>query len=278
MASPPEKKSGSIRHSSRDAALLLQPDSTLSQMPKEHGDVFQLLACVLLGLVDQREFEALDNGLLRCGDPAAAQPRWRFPRNTNEFSRSVPADLTAFRARLPAEDQARADAQLDAIRQMERRLQALAKGGSCSKPTIDAAVDYSTEASLPAAMRAFISLTVAALACDQTRIVVMHDFISDGSERNPRFGAPFPPVNTPGNGQHALSHNADNSTPQFEGFRRLKAFNTQLACELASKLKAIPEPGVDGQTMLDNTSSKACRHSAPYVDRRHRIHLVIKEG
>jgi hypothetical protein len=105
-------------------------------------------------------------------------------------------------------------------------------------------------------MRAFISLTVAAFACDQTRLVIMHDFISDGSERNPRYGAPFPPINTPGanGGQHALSHNGDGSSnPQFQGFRRIKAFNTQLACELAAALKAIPEPSGSGETMLDNT-------------------------
>lgn len=187
-------------------------------------------------------------------------PQGPDPATLNRLARrksvldSVAKDLAAFRARLPAEDRARTDAQIDAIQQMEARLRALMAGGSaCTKPMIDSTIDYSTEESCPAAMRAYIALTVAAMACDQTRLVVLHDFVGDGSVRNPRFGAPFPPVNAPGNGQHALSHNGDSSTPMYEGFRRMRAFNTLLACELAKQLKAIPEPGVAGRSMLDNT-------------------------
>lgn len=181
-------------------------------------------------------------------DPAALA---RLARRKSVLDH-VARDLTTFKSRLPAEDRARADAQLGAIQQMESRLQSLAVSGACTKPTVDPNVDYAAEESLPDAMRAFIAITVAAFACDQTRLVVMHDFLSDGSTSNPRYGAPFAPVNTPGVGQHSLSHGLDDS-PTFEGFQRMKAFNTQLACELAAALKAIPEPGVSGETMLDNT-------------------------
>ena len=183
-------------------------------------------------------------GLTTTGpDPAMVR---RLARRQSVLD-TVTGDLTAFQKRLGTEDRARAEAQLATIRAMEQRLEAGAKPSACQKPGAPASgIDYTKAQFVPEAMRAFIDLAVAAMACDQTRVVLMHAYIRHYF--GPGITLPFAPVNQPNYSLHALSH--DDPGDNWASFIKAKAFHYRLAGELANKLKAIPE---NGKTMLDNT-------------------------
>ena len=104
---------------------------------------------------------------------------------------------------------------------------------------------------LPATMRAFIDITVAAMACDQTRVVLISNFLSDNSYD---YSCPYAPVNAPDAAHHALSHGGTNTNPDQSanqnGWLLERQFQHQMMAELAKKLKDIPE---GTGTMLDNT-------------------------
>jgi hypothetical protein len=157
----------------------------------------------------------------------------------------VAADLKDFRARLPAEDRARADAQLSALRTLEDRLGAgLTTGGAtCSKPAQTAGVDLKSDASFPAIARMHMGVIASAFACDLTRIALLQLRYKDFQVGT----LPFAPINQPYS-LHGLSHNQGNDA--FAGFRTAKTFFFSLAAELIDALKAVPEAG---GTMLDNT-------------------------
>lgn len=160
---------------------------------------------------------------------------------------TVTKELTAFKARLGPEDARRADAQLTVIREMERRLSNAVPQTACTKPTApDAKIDYTRDLYVPETMRAFIDLAVGALACDQTRVVLMHSYLREYHPAN--YRCPWAPVSRPDDDFHGLSH--DTPGDGFASFARAKAFFFQLAGELANKLKQVPEAG---GTMLDNT-------------------------
>lgn len=161
---------------------------------------------------------------------------------------AVKGDVMSFKQRLGPEDSLRADAQLTAIREMERRLAMgpPAAAPTCKIPTLPTGIDFSLDQFVPETMRAFSDLAVAAMACNQTNVVLMHSYLRE--YHPPNYKCPWAPANKPADDFHGLSH--DTPGDNFESFARAKAFFFQLAGELANKLKAIPEAG---GTMLDNT-------------------------
>jgi hypothetical protein len=189
-----------------------------------------------------RVFGALDPA----GGPDPALLR-RLARRQSVLD-SVTADVLAFKRRLGTEDAKRADAQLTAIREMEKRLTVgVPAGPACTKPAMPGGVDFKSHRFVPETMRAFIDLTVAAMACNQTRVVMMHSYLRE--YHPPNFLCPWAPANAPTASFHGLSH--DETGDGFAAFVRAKSFHFQLAGELANKLKAMPEQG--GGNMLDRT-------------------------
>lgn len=159
----------------------------------------------------------------------------------------VAEDVSSFQRRLGAEDARRAEAQLTIIREMEMKLAlGSASASSCRPPALRTGIDFKSALYVPETMRAFIDLAVAAMACDQTRVVLMHSYLRE--YHPPAYKCPWAPANQPGHDFHGLSH--DTPGDKFASFVRAKAFFFQLAAELAVKLKAVPELG---RTMLDHT-------------------------
>lgn len=185
-------------------------------------------------------------GLTGSSDPDPALVR-RLARRRSVLD-AVTGDVMAFKQRLGAEDARRADAQLTAIREMEKRLMAGTASAMpmCKPPTLATGVDFKSSMFVPETMRAFSDLAVASLACDRTRVVLMHSYLRE--YHPPNYKCPWSPANRPNDDFHGLSH--DTPGDQFASFVRAKAFFFQLAGELANKLKAIPE---GGGTMLDRT-------------------------
>lgn len=183
-------------------------------------------------------------GLTSTGpDPAVVR---RLARRKSVLD-TVVSDVNEFTKRLPSEDKARAEAQLASIRAMENRIAAGASmSTACVKPTLQSGVNFKSDQYVPECLRAFSDIAVAAIACDQARVILMHSYIRE--YHPPQFLCPWMPANQPNTSFHGLSH--DDPGDNFESFRRARAFHYQLAGELANKLKAIPEAG---GTMLDNT-------------------------
>jgi hypothetical protein len=186
-------------------------------------------------------------GSLMTGGPPDPAILRRLARRQSVLDH-VSKDISSFVKRLPTEDRTRAEAQLTAVEDMERRLRGQAAGNTtCGKPMLPA-LDFMADDNVPATMRTIIDLTVAALACDQTRLVMFHAYVASSQQ----YFCSWSPVNQPGHGLHSLSHNLEGS-PNFSAFKQAKAFHYQLAGELANKLKAIPEPTATGSSMLDHT-------------------------
>ena len=160
----------------------------------------------------------------------------------------VTADLSSFRKRLGTEDRARADAQLDAIRALERRLgdaitSPTAGASACARPARPMPIDVDDSANIPKLAGIMTDIVVAAFACDLTRIVAIQNYGSDYHHSQCNFD----PINTK-ESYHSLSHATD--AAGYAKFVALKKFFYGRAAELAMKLKQIPEAG---GSMLDNT-------------------------
>ena len=163
--------------------------------------------------------------------------------------RTVAADLGAFQRQLGADHRARADAQLAAVRTLEKNLGlSLQPNGTCGLPTLAERrkIDYKSDQFVPETMRAFIDLAVATMACDLTRVVLLHSYLRE--YHPPWFKCPWKPANAPDYDFHSLSH--DFTKDNYASFVRAKAFHFELAGELALKLSLIPEYG---GSMLDHT-------------------------
>jgi hypothetical protein len=178
------------------------------------------------------------------GGPSPAVLR-RLKRRQSVLD-ALTSDLNGFVGRLPPEDKLRAEAQLDAVRQMETMLTGqMHPPAGCSAPTAPSgSLDYASDINMPDTMRAFINITVAAFACDQTRVAMMHTYLSDDAN----YACRWAPCNS-ALSFHALSHDFDGKI-DGSGFALAKGFHFQLVAELAAALKAIPE---GSGTMLDNT-------------------------
>jgi hypothetical protein len=153
---------------------------------------------------------------------------------------NISKDLTRFRARLPKEDRARADAQLDAVRTMEQRLSTgLGAPARCGKPALAEKVNVKDSKALRDVSRMQFDLLTAALACDLTRIstVMYFDWRADPYTWN------FAPVNVP-TYLHDLSHE------HRDAFIVAKRVLFEEVVYFAQKLKSMPE---GAGTMLDNT-------------------------
>lgn len=152
-------------------------------------------------------------------------------------------EVEAFRRTLPAEDRARADAQLDAIRTLEGRLanggERPAPGMACKRPTTPAVkLDPKATKTYPQLLQTSIDAVVAALACDLTRVVMLGCDLTQTD--GPTDYAPLNDVNA----EHALSHD------YREKFEKLRGWYMEQVAYLLDRLAAIPEG--DGR-MLDNT-------------------------
>lgn len=178
-------------------------------------------------------------------DPVAAA-RLKLRRSVLD---SVATDLRAFRARLGAEDRVRADAQLECIRSLEKRLEGSDSGNAndaCAAPVLSKGIPVGLDPAgmtTPAKVRAQLDLILSAFACDLTRIATFYlETQTDDAVR-----ADFEPARA-GATWHEVSHQQDG--PGYDAFVRCQNWAFQQVAEFADRLKAIPEG--DG-TMLDNT-------------------------
>jgi len=177
-------------------------------------------------------------------DPALAR-LWKQRKSVLD---STLAETTRLRGIVGAEDRVKLDAHLAAIRDIENRLtgQTGSMPGtmtsvSCKAPTMQK-VDLKVDDQYLQAGNLQMDLAVAALACDQTRILTFQWSYSE-SEHLFQF------LNVSGN-HHALSHDFSSSGPGYDGYNAIQTWYAGQFASFLSKMDAVKEG--DG-TLLDNT-------------------------
>jgi hypothetical protein len=155
----------------------------------------------------------------------------------------VRADIADLRVRVGAEEKAKLDEHLDALRTTEK---GLFGGGtvSCTAPTAPAIADPTAMGSFPDVGKAQMDLLVTALACGQTRVASLQWSHTVSPAVFSWLGI--------GEGHHELSHNDDGNTAGVANFVKAERWYAEQFAYLVDKLKSTKDP-VTGGTMLDDT-------------------------
>ena len=161
---------------------------------------------------------------------------------------AVIGDYEAFNSKLGYDDRQRLEQHLEAIREVEKRLDAVGGfGEACELPIIDSPGEqYQQESNYPVTGKAQMDLLVMALACDITRVASLQ---WSRSVSNVNFGNLGVPQQL-SEGHHSLSHYDDNEGAAQADLLEINKWYTEQFAYLLGKMDAIQEG--DG-TMLDNT-------------------------
>jgi len=155
-------------------------------------------------------------------------------------------DFDRVRARVGADDRVRLDAHAEKIRELEIRLAAMPEpGAACTVPLVALPDTFDPQSSDfdDASMRAFVDLSVMAIACDLTRVATLH-FTNAYDPRFPFLALDIPPVF--GN-WHTMIHDGPASGYESTIVTALTWYSSQLAY-LLDRLADTP----DGEgTLLD---------------------------
>ena len=179
-------------------------------------------------------------------DPALAA-RLRARRSVLD---AVHQQFAAVRQRVSAADRQKLDAHAHLVRDLERRLGAEVIA-SCQAPPVPALFNPSDENNMARSAALMVDLSVAALACDQTRVITLQ--MSSGAN-NIRF----PHLNS-GQDDHQLSHAGPNDAAARSEWVRRKIWYSEQFARLLGGLEAVPEG--DG-TLLDHTLVLWCSELA----------------
>ena len=162
--------------------------------------------------------------------------------------------LEALEGKVATEDQAKIDAHLQAVRDLEDNLASLGQlPPGCVLPEATPGLDPSAQPHLPSVLRLHTDIIVAALACDVTRVATIQLGVNGGE-----FFEHWLPQIT--NAYHPIAHDSITGVPganaQYADMNRW--IGEQVAYVLA-RLDAIPEG--DG-TLLDHTLVLWCTSMA----------------
>jgi len=172
-------------------------------------------------------------------------------------------DLDALKSKLGDTEKRKLDLHLDAVREVEQRLQGLTGGGpSCSMPSIDAAglepSQLYVAERFPQILRAQIDLMVQAMACGMTRVGVIQashhtsELIMSRFMGTPMYDAGFDMRS------HQASHYGANHDPNHREYRDFKLQATWWADQFAYLLGQLAARSEDGGTMLDQSLVLYC--------------------
>jgi hypothetical protein len=173
-------------------------------------------------------------------DPATAR---LWAQRKSIFDAHI-AELTRLKNLVGADDRAKLDAHLTAMRDVETRLVGMTGTTStttCTKPTLSD-VDLKNDDLYLKAGQMQMDLAVAALACDQTRILT---FQWSYSESEHLFGF----LGITGN-HHAISHDFSSSGVNYDAYNTIQNWYVQQFVYLLTKMDAYKE---GDRSLLDNS-------------------------
>ncbi len=158
----------------------------------------------------------------------------------------VQKELDRIATRLSPEDKIVAERHLNLVREMNGELerQGQAKEVGHVVPEIDPDIELVND-NTPEVSRIQIDLLINSLSADMARVATLQYMRSVGQARMNWLGVD--------EGHHGLSHEPDNNN---DAQQKLEKINTWFCGEVAyltKRLAETPEPGVEGQSLLDNT-------------------------
>lgn len=158
----------------------------------------------------------------------------------------INADLQIVAKQLGKADRALLEEHLQSVRQLEKDLSAAAEQQELvhPEPEIDPNIELVND-NTPEISRMQIELLVNALANNMTRVATLQFMRSVGQARMRWLDIE--------EGHHSLSHEPDSNSGAQEKLRRINAWFAGELAFLAKRLAETPEPGRDGESLLDNT-------------------------
>lgn len=158
----------------------------------------------------------------------------------------VQNELKTISGKLSPEDRQLAEQHLALVREMNGELQRQdqQKDVGHAVPEFDPEIELVND-NTPAISRIQIELLVNSLATDMARVATLQYMRSVGQARMNWLGID--------EGHHGLSHEPDNNQGAQEQLEKINIWFAGEVAFLAKRLSETPEPGVEGQSMLDNT-------------------------
>ncbi len=174
------------------------------------------------------------------GDGATAAERRAALRNRASLLDSVMEEFTRLNSQLGPADRARLAQYLDAVREVERRIQR-AEATARDNPLPDLERPTGVPADYADHARLMLDLQVLAFQGDVTRVITFQLARETSNRTYPEIGVPDP--------HHPLSHHG-NDPSKVEKIARINRFHVSLFAEFLAKLRATREG--DG-TLLDHS-------------------------
>jgi hypothetical protein len=149
-------------------------------------------------------------------------------------------ELNAIAPRIATADRLKIDAHLDALDNLQRRLEAHAE--LCTGPALPPTGNPGALDQTPTVVDAHIELIAASFACDLTRVASFQYTLGE----NDNQGYPWLGI---ADGHHNLTHSADSDAAGWEKVAKIREWYAEKFAQLLDRLDAIPEG--EG-TLLDN--------------------------
>jgi hypothetical protein len=157
--------------------------------------------------------------------------------------------------KLGADDRKKLEQHLDAVRDMEKRLDkpSAQLGGSCQLPDMGGdPIDVKDPNNFPIVGKHFMDMVAMALACDITRVITLQWSASTNNRPYPWLmyddGSGAKPIT---DDEHVLGHQPDSDKTSWGKLNVIRHWYGEQFAYLLGKLDAIPE---GTGTMLDNTA------------------------
>lgn len=174
------------------------------------------------------------------GEGGTREERQEALKKRSSLLDSIVADMNRIKQDLGASDQAKVTDYLDAIREVERRIQK-AESDSNDNPLPDLDRPVGVPASYADHARLMFDLQLLAYQGDITRIASFQIARETSNRSYPEIGVPDP--------HHPLSHHGDDPD-KIARMSKINAFHVSLYAEYLEKLKNTPE---GNGSLLDNS-------------------------
>lgn len=191
---------------------------------------------------EQNPWRAFDTLFANVNVDATTRDRERrMRRSVLDFARG---QLTAMSPRVGTEARLGLERHAEALRELERRIDAMAMAGAaCSVPNLGAEVNnVNADSAFPQMVQAMTDLMVMAFACDRTRVGSIQWNRSVGGMTFPHLGVP--------DGHHSLSHEGDSNNSAKNKLIQINRWYAEQMAYLLGRLAAIDE---GGGKMIDHT-------------------------